>query len=82
MHIDILNLLGHDINLQQTVVRKIEFFLDKLIHETLVNIIKHLKYKDWTDMWCILSIDSTSRTQLYEIDMFFLLLISYIINFI
>ena len=81
IHIDIFNSLGHDVNLQQTVVRNIESFLDKLINETIAHMIKYLKHKHWTDMWCISSIDSTSRMQLYEINMIFFL-VSYIINFI
>jgi hypothetical protein len=50
MHIDILNLLGHDVDLQQKVVSKIESFLGRLAHRTLVDMIKHRKHEDFADM--------------------------------
>ena len=61
MHINILNLLGHDVDLQQIVVRKIESFLSRLAHTTLVNMIKYRKHEDLADIWYISSVDSTRR---------------------
>ena len=50
MHIDIVNLLGLDVDLQQTIVRKIDFFL-RLAYRALVDMIKHMKHQDLTDIW-------------------------------
>lgn len=33
MYIDILNLLGHDVDLQQTIVRKVESFLGSFAYK-------------------------------------------------
>ena len=85
MHIDISNLLGHDVDLQQIMIRKIESFLGRLAHRTLVDMIKYCKHKDLADMWYTLSADFTKRAQLDAIRIFFLcvmLLISYEILYV
>ena len=80
MLIDILNLLGHDVDIQRIVVRKIEFFLDMLAHRALVDMIKHHKHEDLADMWYTSSVDSTRRVQLDEVRMIFFM--CYVLNFI
>ena len=81
MYIDILNLLCHDADLQQIVVTKIESFLGRLAHMTLVDMIKHRKYEDLADMWYTSSVDSTRRAQLDEISMIFFLCVMFLISY-
>ena len=81
MYIDILNLLCHDADLQQIVVTKIESFLGRLAHMTLVDMIKHRKHEDLADMWYTSSVDSTRRAQLDEINMIFFLCVIFLISY-
>lgn len=71
MHIDILNLQGHDVDFQQTVVRKIKCFISRLAHKILVDMIKHRKYENLADVWCTSSVNSTKIAQLDEVNMIF-----------
>ena len=71
MHIDIFNLLGLDVDLQQTMIRKIDSFLGRMAHIVLVDMIKHMKHQDLADIWYILVVDATNRAQLDEVNIFF-----------
>lgn len=44
LYIDIPPLLYHDFDLQQTMAYKTEYFLGKLAHMVIVEMIKHLKH--------------------------------------
>ena len=60
---------------------KIEFFVSRLAHMTLVDIMKYLKYQYLTDMYCVSCVDSIRITQLDAfITVFFLL--NHVLNYI
>ena len=79
MYIDIFNLLGFDVDLQQTVVGKIDSFLGRLAHRALIDMIKHMKHQDLADMWYIPSINATMRAKLDELSINFFVSVIFLV---
>jgi hypothetical protein len=61
MQQDLLGLLGFDLQLQNPVAKKIEWFMFKIVHKVISNLFNLGKAKELEDMWCNIDVGHDYR---------------------